>query len=136
MSENDSEMPPSDSLKSIKEVAKARIQEAKEKTKARGSATGKEDTPGIQERKSSSSKLPRPFQGLDFLRMSSSKLLLTMNNFIGLESSGECCLYQNMYNSNKTDTFTGCTVKYYSIPYIPIGVAIPMYTLRKNKTTV
>ena len=64
VSENDSETPPSDSLKSIKEVAKARIREAKEKTKAKGSTIGREKSPRIKERIPSSSRLPRPFQGL------------------------------------------------------------------------
>ena len=64
ISEYDSETPPSESLKSIKEVAKARMKEAMERNKEKGSDIKKEKTSRTKEPKSSASKLPRPMEGL------------------------------------------------------------------------
>ena len=64
ISEYESETPPSESLKSIKEVARARIKEAKERSKEKPSHAKQEKVFRKNERKSSASKLPRPMEGL------------------------------------------------------------------------
>ena len=64
-SEYESDSPPSESLKSIKEVAKARIKEAKERNKEKGgNHVQKQKISEDKERRSSISRLPRPLQGL------------------------------------------------------------------------
>ena len=60
----DSDTPPSDSLRTIKEVAKARLKEAKEKNKDKVGTSSSDRIPGSNERKSSLSRLPRPLGGL------------------------------------------------------------------------